>query len=329
MTATAPTPAQVERFRASLCRLCEADEPAVLLAISGGADSLALLLLAHAAFGARVRAATVDHGLRAAAAAEAAFVSGACRALGIAHATLTGALPPRVGRTANLSSRARALRYGLLEAHARETGCAHVATAHHAEDQVETLVMRLNRGAGVTGLAGIRARGGAIVRPLLDWRRGELAAIVAGAGLGPVLDPSNTDDRYDRARLRRALAAVDWLDADRWGRSAAAAGDADDALAWVTARLLAEQCERNATGVTLHFDDEPVEIVRRLVIACLLTINPAAAPRAAEVMRLVGALRRLDGRVRATLGGVLVTADPRPASGCRARFELAPPRRIG
>jgi tRNA(Ile)-lysidine synthase len=86
-----------------------------------------------------------------------------------------------------------------------------LATAHHADDQAETLLARLNRGSGVAGLAGVRARGIVpgtrlpLIRPLLGWRRADLGEVVAAAGLTPVQDPSNSDDRFDRARIRKAL----------------------------------------------------------------------------------------------------------------------------
>src|SRR3546814_89144 len=99
-------------------------------------------------------------------------------------------MPPRVKRTANLSARARALRYRLLEDHARAIEATRIATAHHADDQLETLIMRLNRGSGVAGLAGIRPTGGMTIRPLLGWRRAELAALVTRCGITAIEDRS-------------------------------------------------------------------------------------------------------------------------------------------
>ena len=205
-------PERSTRFRADLAALAGPAPPAFGLAVSGGPDSLALLLLTASAFPGRVEAATVDHGLRPESAAEAAFVREICAARGIAHATLTG--PAIEG---NVQAGARALRYRLLGDWARQRKLAFLLTAHHQGDQAETLLMRLQRGAGLAGLAGIRSRaeidGLIVLRPLLGWRPAELAEIVAEAGLTPVEDPSNSDDRYDRARLRRQLAETDWLDA--------------------------------------------------------------------------------------------------------------------
>lgn len=323
---------EVERFRADLARLCDPVTTRLLVAVSGGGDSLALLLLAHAALGDRVEAATVDHGLRPAARAEAAFVAGVCRGLNVPHATLTAPLPARVGRTANVSARARALRYRLLDEHAEATRCTHIATGHHADDQLETMVMRLNRGAGVAGLAGIRAKTASLVRPLLGWRRTELATLVAAAGLTSVIDPGNTDDRYDRARLRKALADADWIDPDRWQRSAAAIGEAEDALAWMTADLLSRHARREGDGVILRLHGEPPEIVRRLLLACLKMVQPDIDPRGVDLGRLAGlALFAGPGhppRVPArTLGNVIVAAHDRADGGRTLSFRPAPSRR--
>ena len=329
-SALTPDAALVARFRDDLAALCDPETETLLLAVSGGADSTALLLLARAALGTRCRAATVDHGIRAEAAAEAAAVARLCAKLGVEHATLAAPLPKRVRRTANLSARARALRYRLLEEHARKVGARRIATAHHADDQLETLVMRLNRGAGIAGLAGIRPKGGSLIRPLLGWRRAELAALVARAGLTAIEDPSNVDDRFDRARLRKVLAGAGWLDAEQWGRSAVALGDAETALDW-TARLLAERyCMFDDDGATLFVEDQPIELLRRLVLLCLARVDPAIDPRGSQVMRLVAAItaKRQGGRdFRATLGGVLIESHFHRETGLKFDFTRAPPRR--
>lgn len=312
--------AQAARFRDDLARLCDVAGDTVLVAVSGGPDSVALLLLARAVLGERCVAATVDHGLRPEAAGEAAWVARLCGELGVAHATLAAPLPRRAGRTGNVSARARALRYRLLEAHAADTGAARIATAHHADDQLETLVMRLNRGAGVAGLAGVRARGGRIVRPLLGWRRAELAALVAASGIMPVDDPTNRDERFDRARLRRVLADAGWLDAEQWGRSAAALGDAEEALAWTARRMEAECCSFLPGEARLDARALPFELGRRLVERCLAHVQPGINPRGAALAEAVGRLSRGD---TFTLGDVLCTG----AATGEWRFVPAPPRR--
>ena len=186
------------RFRADLEALTGAAPARLGLAVSGGPDSLALLLLAHAAYPGRVHAATVDHGLRAESAAEAAFVARLCGELGVPHVTLAANMTDKV----NVQAAARARRYALLGRWAGEVKAGCLLTAHHLDDQAETLVMRLLRGSGLAGLSGVRAVNPPLVRPLLGWRRDELAAVVRAAGVEPVADPSNQDERFDRARLR-------------------------------------------------------------------------------------------------------------------------------
>ncbi|WP_375398584.1 tRNA lysidine(34) synthetase TilS [uncultured Sphingomonas sp.] len=322
-------PALVARFRADLAQLCDPDAARILVAVSGGGDSLALLLLAHAALGDRCHAATVDHRIRPEAADEAAGVGRLCAARGIDHHVLADDLPARAGRTANVSARARALRYRLLEAHATAIGADRLATAHHADDQLETLVMRLNRGAGLAGLAGIRAAGGMIIRPLLGWRRAELAALLAGCGIVAIDDPSNVSDRYDRARLRKALVGTDWLDVGRVAASARALGEAEDALAWATREAERRHCDGpDARGpVTLYPAGLPVEIRRRLVVTCLTRVDDALDLRGPEIARLIAALA---GGGAATLGEVLARATTRLRYGVETPawvFVKAPARR--
>ena len=314
----------VARFARDLAALAKPAAP-LLVAVSGGPDSVALLLLAHAALGDRCSAATVDHGLRPESAAEAAWVAELCAARGVPHATLTAALPDRAGRTTNLSARARELRYRLLDEHADAIGAADIATAHHADDQAETLIMRLNRGAGVAGLAGVRARSGRIVRPLLGWRHAELVELCAAQGIVPIDDPSNVDDRFDRARLRKKLAGVDWLDTGRICASATALGDADDAIGWMVDRLAAQLCHRDTAGITLSVPfDLPFELRRRLVERCVADIDTMASLRGQTV---VAAVRALESSRPAMLGNV--SCQPAQNSGTTAtwRFSQAPPRR--
>ena len=314
-------PAALGRFAAHLSALCDPARDRVLVAVSGGPDSLALLLLTHALLGDRCVAATVDHGLRPEAADEAAWVADLCAARGIGHAVLRGELPERTGHTANLSARARALRYDLLQAHADAVGAAHIATAHHADDQVETLIMRLNRGAGVSGLAGVRAKSGRVIRPLLGWRRAELGAIVAAAGIVAVEDPSNVSDRFDRARLRKQLAAIDWIDPSRVAASAAALADAEDAIVWMVRQLGTDRVAAEGDSLTLDPSDLPFELVRRLVEHCVRQIDATAEIRGSALVRMVKALESGD---TAMLGDVVAVA----LSPAAWRFRKAPPRRL-
>ncbi|MBX3561120.1 MAG: tRNA lysidine(34) synthetase TilS [Sphingomonas sp.] len=321
MTVLRPAPDVVARFGADLHALA-GDAPCALgVAVSGGPDSIALLLLAHAARPGAVQAATVDHGLRPESAAEAAFVAGLCTRLGVPHVILRADAP----LAGNTQSFARAVRYRLLGGWSREAGLACLLTAHHADDQAETLLMRLLRGSGVAGLAGVRARaridGMKVIRPLLGWRRAELAAVVAGAGISAVDDPSNDDPRYDRARLRSRLREADWLDAPALARSARALAEAEEAIDWAVGRLHAERAR--AAGATLRIDmrDLPAELRRRLVLRALAALAPDAAPRGAEVDRL---LASLAAGHTATLAGIRCDADA--DVWC---FAAAPPRRRG
>lgn len=315
-----PDVATVARFAGELGALIDCDRDTVLVAVSGGPDSVALLLLAQAVLGARCRAATVNHGLRAAAAAEADWVARLCRTRGIDHAILRDDLPGRAGGTANLPARARALRYRLLARHAAGLGDAWLATAHHADDQLETVMMRLNRGAGVAGLAGIRHRTDRLIRPLLGWRRAELAAVVQGCGIAAVADPSNVDDRYDRARLRKLLAGADWLDAAGVGRSATALAAANEALDWSARALWRERCVHDGDALTLAVAALPDEYLRRLVTMC---VEHFAAGRPLPGPALTQFIAILTSGRPSALADVLAV----PVGDGRWQFRRAPPRR--
>ena len=259
------------------------------LAVSGGPDSLALLLLANAAFAGRVEAATVDHGLRSENADEAAEVAHICREMGVEHRVL------RVEVAAgNLQAEARIARYTALAEWLEERKLAALATAHHGDDQAETLLLRLNRGSGVAGLAGVRARGIVpgtaipLLRPLLGWRRGELADIVAAAGAEPAQDPSNADDRFDRARLRKVLARADWLDIPALAASAAHLADADAALDWAARREWAETVSVEGLGIT--YKPRAPRAVALRVVARIVQELGGDIPRGSAVARLFDAL---------------------------------------
>jgi len=302
-----PEPILVERFSADLDALIARDAR-IGVAVSGGPDSLALLLLAAAARPGRVEAATIDHGFRKEARDEAAMVANICDRLGIRHATLT-ARWSELPETA-IQERARNQRYRLLGYWAEERGLDALATAHHAEDQAETVLMRLARGSGVRGLAGMRPRSVSpgvhirLVRPLLGWRRAELEQVCSAAGVTPAADPSNQDERFERVRVRRALAALDWLDAGAVAHSAANLADADAALDWA-ARVEWDDCVHERRGsIVYRPSDAPVEIVRRVVSRAIrkLATEGEFEPRGSELTRLVAALS--DGGT-ATLRGVL------------------------
>ena len=285
----------LDRFRADLDAVV-AKHARIGVAVSGGADSLALLVLAAAARPGKVEAATIDHGLRAEAHQEAAMVAGICDRLDVRHATLT-ARWSEVPETA-IQERARNQRYRLLGYWAEERRLDAIVTAHHAEDQAETLLMRLARGSGVRGLAGIRPRSvspGAhirLVRPLLGWRRAELEQVCLVAGLEPVADPSNQDERFERVRVRRALAALDWLDAGAVAHSAAILADADAALDWATRIEWDERVQEKRGSISYRPEDAPAEIVRRVVGRAIrkLATEGEFEPRGTELSHLVSTL---------------------------------------
>jgi len=188
--------------------------PALLLAVSGGPDSIALLWLAARwrrglTRGPRLLAVTVDHGLRAEAAAEAREVKRLARTLELEHRTLRWTGPkPKAG----LPAAARSARYRLLAKAARQCGATHILTAHTRDDQAETLLMRMLRGSGIAGL-GAMAReserdGVWLARPLLDVSKSRLIATLARAKVGFADDPTNRDINFTRPRLRALMPAL-------------------------------------------------------------------------------------------------------------------------
>ncbi|NLS29223.1 tRNA(Ile)-lysidine synthase [Sphingomonas sp. S2M10] len=319
--------ADVARFTVDWCAVAgrppRLTEP-VGVAVSGGTDSLALLLLARAAFPGAVVAATVDHGLRAESADEAAFVAAVCARIGVRHAVLPAR--PEMLAGGNLQDRARAMRYRCLADWAAALGTPWVAVAHQQDDVAETFLLRARRGAGLGGLAAMlparplhRGEGAPwLVRPLLGWSRRELAALVAAAGIVAVEDPSNRHPRFDRSRIRALLAETPELPAARLARAAATLRDAEAALAWVADREWAVRAENAAGGVSLDLNDLPRDIRRRLVLRALHVVQQSLPPRGSGLDRLIAAV---DAGKVATLAGVVV----RP--GARWRFSPAPPHR--
>ena len=188
--------------------------PAIVLAVSGGPDSLALMWLAVRWRGALTRgpqllAVTVDHGLRAESAAEARAVKLLARSLELPHRTMrwTGA-KPKTG----LPAAARAARYHLLAQAARASGATHVFTAHTRDDQAETLLMRMLRGSGIAGLAAMARQserdGVLLARPLLHVAKSQLVATLKKARIDFADDPTNRDLNFTRPRIRAVMPAL-------------------------------------------------------------------------------------------------------------------------
>ena len=318
-----PAPEVIERFRRDLDPLIAGDMH-LGLAVSGGPDSLALLLLATAARPGLVEAATVDHGLRADSRGEAEMVAGFCEQLGVRHAILAVKWKQKP-RTA-LQERARNARYGMLAGWAEARRLGALATAHHLDDQIETFVMRLGRGAGVQGLAGMRRTVSApgsdlsLIRPLLGWRRTELEKICADAGVTPVEDPSNADAKFERVRVRQALAQLPEIDVGAIGRSLTYLSQADAALRWAAANEWQRAVSAGGQEVVYCPDSAPLEIRRRIVaraIAGLANEGRGTELRGRELDRVMLALRSGG---KATLRGVLCSG------GEQWRFIPAPNR---
>ena len=307
-----------------------AGAPALLLAVSGGPDSTALLLMAagwaRRRGGPRLEAATVDHGFRPEAADEARAVGALCERLGVPHA----ALPWRGEKPATrLQERAREARYALLASRAREIG-AEIVTAHHLDDQAETVLFRLFRGSGIAGLAGMAARttrdGVPLARPLLGLTKAELVAFCEAEGVAFARDPSNSDPRFARTRMR-ALAATlaeEGLDASALARLARRAAQVEEALArqveQAEARLRLVETGGCEVDALLR---EPVEIVQRLLAATIARVGGRDESRVGleKVEALAAELRearRRGERFGANVGGAWLRCDG------RGRLSAAP-----
>ena len=257
------------------------------IALSGGGDSVALLHILTRTFApgeVQLFAATVDHGLRDGSAAEAAEAGRQAEALGVPHSVLRWQGWDGQG---NLQDAARAARYDLLCDWALGRGIGALAVAHTADDQAETLLMRLGREAGVTGLVGIpprRLRGAVmILRPLLHLGRDELRGYLRRNGLSWAEDPSNLDPRFTRVRARAALSGL----ADLGLTPAALAhvarnmARAEEALGW-SAFEAARASTRIAAGCVV-LDPRalrlmPEEIARRLLVGALAWVGGGTYP---------------------------------------------------
>ena len=305
------------------------------LAVSGGPDSLAMLLLAAAAISdpELIAVASIDHGLRPEAAGEVALVESVCAALGVPFTPITVTLGP-----GNVQARAREARYAALAQWAEAGGIPAIATAHHADDQAETLLMRLARGSGLPGLAGVRAWSElpesevALIRPLLGFRKKELEQALEAAEVTPARDPSNENRAFDRVRVREHLAEHDWLDAHALADSAGHLAEALRALEWYALldweEMVAEEEVRDpASGpVYRYYANVPraiqIETVSRIVEALGGRVTRSEAGRAAD---------RLWNGENASLGGVLAVPDVEKIAqfGTEVRvwrFRPEPPR---
>ena len=293
--------------------------PALLLAVSGGPDSVALMLLVARYFagkGHRLAVATVDHGLREGSALEAQQVGAWARALDLPHHVLAWEGPKPGTR---IQERARRARYRLLAECAATLGDAAIVTAHHADDQAETILFRMTRGSGVAGLAGMsrvsHLENTAILRPLLDVPKAALEAFCRAAGHDFFRDPSNGDAKYARARLRvlAPTLAAEGLDRDALLRLGARAARAEEALVHY-GETLRRQALRHADDASARFDGAalaaaPPEILRRLIANEIGRLAPKAPQRLERLERLADRLHALlatGGAWRGTMAGLIV-----------------------
>jgi tRNA(Ile)-lysidine synthase len=315
----------------------------ILAAVSGGPDSTALMqaLAGWSAGrgGPKLSVATVDHGLRAGSRSEAEAVGAKARSIGLAHAIL----PWTAGEARRRSQEAaRRARYDLLVGHAAELGATYLVTGHTLDDQAETLLIRLAAGSGVSGLAGMRTevRRGSVLhaRPFLRFAKARLVATCRARAWDFVVDPSNLDTAFARARWRRILPllAEEGLDAERLARLADRVARADAALHLVASRAVGRLATIDRDKAVLPFEllvAEPSEIALR-VLALALDRVPSPGP-AIRLERLEACFAALCGAfghglaIRRTLAGRLLDLDVRGAltlrpEGVRRRGRPVP-----
>lgn len=291
-------------------------KPQIAVAVSGGPDSMALALLLSdwsRRRGGAITAITVDHGLRAEAAAEAHRVGEWLKPRGIGHRILRWRPLPADLR-GGLQAAARAARYGLLTQWCRRHGVLHLALAHQLEDQAETFLLRLGRGSGLDGLAAmapIAERDGVrLIRPLLSVARERLRATLTRRRQSWIDDPSNDDPAHARVRMRRIMPALaaEGVDAARLAATAVHLGRARAALDDAVAELLAAAASPDPSGYVLleprPLRDATAEVCSRAIARCLVTVGGGAyAPRWERLRHLCDRIRTGDIGGGMTLGG--------------------------
>jgi len=339
VSAAADSPVAAEEAAALFADLSKT--PVVVLAVSGGPDSTALLWLAarwraQRRRGPKLVAVTVDHGLRPESVREAGAVKRLARKLGVAHHTLHWAgRKPKTG----IQQAARAARYRLLGEAARKAGARHVVTAHTLDDQAETVLFRLARGSGITGLRGMARlsplAGGesdlTLVRPLLAIPKSRLLATLAAAKIPFADDPSNRDPRFTRPRLRELMPrlAAEGLDARRLAAFARRMVRADQAIE----QAIDEAANRilafgNGLAVSASgYANLPAEVSLRLLGRAIDRAGNEGPVELGKLEALHAALAAAlaesrPARFRRTLAGAVVTL-----SGESLAVERAPARR--
>jgi tRNA(Ile)-lysidine synthase len=308
----------------------------LLLAVSGGPDSTALLIMAsHWAKNSNrplIEVATVDHGLRSGARAEAEAVGDHARRRGFKHHVIEwrGEKP-----ASRIQERAREARYQLLAERAKEIGADYVVTAHHADDQIETILFRLLRGSAVTGLKGMEMfasrHGVTLARPLLSLRKTSLVAYCREQREAVFDDPANADPRFARTRMRglASLLADSGFGPEAAERLSRRAARMDEAVVRATdaaSKRLKWDSPDEVRDANALFD-EPPEVAFRLLRQEIARISgrEAKSVRLEQVEALGEALRLAAARrqkFRATLGGASLFLSPKGA----LKIDRAPPR---
>lgn len=315
--------------------------PALILAVSGGPDSVALLWLAarwrhQLKRGPALMAVTVDHGLRPEAAREARDVKRLAATLEVPHRTLrwTGDKPHT-----GLPAAAREARYRLLAKAARAAGATQILTAHTRDDQAETLLMRMARGSGLAGLAAMARHserdGVVLARPLLDVPKARLIATLTKAKVDFAVDPTNQDPHFTRPRLRALMPqlAAEGFDSRNLARLASRLARANTALdrqANDAERLLTRQGTDSKPGIdAVAFAGLADEIRIRLLLRMINAVGHEGPAELGKVETLLAALDQAaltheNGiLMKQTLAGALIVLTRH-----RLRIAPAPLRRL-
>jgi len=308
------------------------DSPALVLAVSGGPDSVALMWLAARwrkgfSRAPRLIAVTIDHGLRKESSREAREVKRLAHRLGIEHRTLrwTGTKPRR-----GVPAAARDARYRLLVRAARAVRATHALTAHTRDDQAETLLMRLLRGSGIAGLSAMARQserdGVLLARPFLDVPKSRLIATLNKAKIAFADDPTNRDTAFMRPRLRALLPllAAEGADARGLARLATRLARANEAVEVLTdgaERYLALRSDPSRPGLDARaFAGLPEEIRLRLLRRSLDRVGHEGPAELGKVEALLATLDRAiaaQSELKTTLAGAVVSL-------ARARIRIAP-----
>ncbi len=308
--------------------------PRLAVAVSGGGDSMALVLLADGwarARGGRVTALTVDHGLRPDSAAEAARVGAWLDGRGIAHRVLAwrGDKP-----AAGIQAAAREARYKLMTAWCRDAGVLHLLAAHTEDDQAETVLLRLGRGSGADGLAAmapvVELADVRLLRPLLSVPRARLRATLAAAHQPWLEDPTNDDPAFARTHARRAVhtLAAAGMPAAAVAATATPRARARAARDGAAAALLARACAVHPAGFARldagALEAAPADVARRALGRVLMAVGGRAYPPAPDKLRRLAEALPVGG----TLAGCRVGPDGDAILVCRETRGLPPPMAV-